>query len=87
MKPSYFKQTCKYNKIMTSKEKAEELVLKYLRIDNNTSEWFNKHIAKNCALIAVTEIINSNPHSNPFNTDVHSTMQYWIEVKNEITNL
>jgi hypothetical protein len=74
---------------MTSKEKAEELILKYLRIDNNTSEWFNTHIAKQCALIAVTEIINSNPHSNLFNfySDIHSTMQYWNEVKNELTNL
>ena len=42
-----------------TKEKAEELVLKYLRIDNNTKEWFNTHIAKQCALIAVDEIINS----------------------------
>ena len=72
---------------MNPKEKAEELILKYLRIDNNTKQWINIHIAKQCALIAVTEIINSNPHSNPFNTDVHSTMQYWIEVKNEINLL
>jgi hypothetical protein len=32
---------------MTPKEKAEELVLRYLRIDNKTKEWFNSHIAKN----------------------------------------
>jgi hypothetical protein len=44
---------------MTPKEKAEELILKYLRIDNNTSEWFNTHIAKQCALIAVDEIIST----------------------------
>ena len=72
---------------MTAKEKAEELILTYLRIDNNTKEWFNTHIAKQCALIAVTEIINSNPYSNPFYTDVYSTMNYWIEVKNEIEKL
>jgi hypothetical protein len=28
------------------KNKAEELVLKYLRVDNNTQEWFNTYIAK-----------------------------------------
>jgi hypothetical protein len=43
------------------KEKADELVLRYLRINNNTKEWFNLHIAKQCALIAVDEIINSSP--------------------------
>jgi hypothetical protein len=26
------------------KEKADELVLRYLRINNNTKEWFNLHI-------------------------------------------
>ena len=72
---------------MKPKEKAEELVLKYLRIDNNTKEWLNKHMAKQCALITVNEIINSNPHSNPFNTDVYSTMEFWIQVKKEIQKL
>ena len=71
---------------MTSKEKAEELVNKY-------SIWcWNEvvcdyEIAKQCALIAVNEIINSNPHSNPLNTDVYSTMGWWQEVKQEIEKL
>jgi hypothetical protein len=43
--------------------------------------------AKQCALIAVQMIINANPHSNPLNTIVHSTMQYWLDVKTEIQNL
>ena len=43
--------------------------------------------AKECALISVQEIINSNPHSNPFNTIPFSTMDYWIDVKNEIKKL
>jgi hypothetical protein len=37
--------------------------------------------------MAVQEIILSNPHSNPFNTDVYSTMSYWQDVKKEIENL
>jgi hypothetical protein len=69
------------------KEKAEELVLKFLRVENNTPEWFNTHIAKQCAIIAVQEIINANPHSNPLNTDVYSTMDYWQQVKQEIEKL
>ena len=66
---------------MTPKETAEELYYRFtiyapLHIDN-----------KECALIAVNYIINSNPHSNPFNTEVYSTFNYWIEVKKEIENL
>ena len=72
----------------TAKEKAEELVLKYLRLqENGSTNWFHKRLAKQCALIAVDYIITSNPHSNPFNTDVYSTMDYWIEVKKEIEKL
>jgi len=65
-----------------AKEKAEELVLKYLRIDNNTKEWFNTHIAKQCALIAVDEIIKS---INPFGMFLGK--DYWEEVKQEIINI
>ena len=77
---------------MNPKEKAVQLFNKYyvsiLEIDNDLSqEIIISILAKKHSLIAVTEIINSNPYSNPFNTDVHSTMQYWIEVKNEIEKL
>jgi hypothetical protein len=72
---------------MEAKLKAEELVLKFLRVENNTPKWFNTHIAKQCAIIAVQEIINANPHSNPLNTDVYSTMDYWQQVKTEINNI
>jgi hypothetical protein len=64
------------------KEKAEELVLRYLRIDNNTKEWFNLHIAKQCALIAVDEILNINSVDKDF-----SLSHYWLDVKQEINNL
>ncbi len=63
---------------MVAKEKAEELVLKYLRIDNNTKEWFNIHIAKQCALIAVDEILKSPTPKQE---------KYWGAVKQEIENL
>ena len=67
---------------MTAKEKAEELVLRYLRINNNTKEWFNLHIAKQCALIAVDEILNINLVEKDF-----SLSHYWLDVKDEIQNL
>ena len=79
---------------MNPKDKAEQLVNSFrIVLMNENTECGNEIlctlIAKQNALIAVTEIINSNPHSNLFNfySDIHSTMQYWIEVKNEIEKL
>ena len=65
---------------MTPKEKAKQLV-------DKMSFEVCKTDAKQCALIAVDEIINSNPHSNPLNTEVYSTMDWWQEVKQEIEKL
>lgn len=71
--------------ILTPKEKAEELVLRYLRINNNTKEWFNLYIAKQCALIAVDEIL----FVLEFNLDfkMEKSIKYWQDVKDEILNL
>lgn len=71
---------------MNAKDKALELINKMML---GSKDRLYLKLAKQCALIAVTEVINSNPYSNPFNfyTDIHSTMQYWIEVKNEIEKL
>ena len=71
---------------MEPKEKAEELVDKFIQYTPADSE-FEYPYAKQCALIAVNEIINSNPHSNPLNTEVYSTMEWWLEVKKEIIKL
>jgi len=73
---------------MTQQEKAKELIDEYKPMCGGY--WggnINKQFAKQSALIAVQEIILSNPHSNPFNTDVYSTMSYWQEVKQEIEKL
>ena len=76
---------------MTAKQKAKELFVKFIE---HTKEWSeldgyvdNEYNAKQCALIAVDEIINSNPHSNPLNTEIYSTMEFWMEVKREINQL
>ena len=66
---------------MTPKEKAEELVLKYLRIDKYTKEWFHRGIAKKCALVVVDEILNVGF------MDTNDLYDYWHEVKQEIENL
>ena len=76
---------------MTPKEKAKELTLKFMKIDLDSEQFYEFKIkffyAQRCALIAVDEIISSNPHSNPLNTNVESTMNYWQQVKQEIQAL
>jgi len=80
---------------MTPKEQAYELyhamgfsVYTMLNTHTGVNEPVHRNpYAKACAMTAVNYIIASNPHSNPFNTDVHSTMGYWMEVKKEIEEL
>lgn len=76
---------------MDAKQKAEELIthFKIILMNEDTDcgcEILCTSIAKKCALVTVTNIINANPHSNPFYADIHSTMDYWIDVKKEIEN-
>jgi len=70
---------------MTPQEKAISLV-KSMSISDDTYLNRNRY-AKKCALVAVQEIICSNPHSNPLNTDVTSTMKWWMDVQEEIEKL
>jgi hypothetical protein len=77
---------------MKPEEKAINLVDSYRIILMNEDTECGEEIlctviAKQCALIAVDEIIRSNPHSNPLNTNVESTMEYWQQVKQEINKL
>ena len=50
------------------------------------NELIEKFGTKEHAILCVDEIINANPHSNPFNTESYSTMQSWQIVKKEIIN-
>ena len=72
---------------MTPKEQAKELINKYFKGSDLLYHDLSWIQVKECALIAVQYIINANPHSNPFNTEVHSTMDWWMEVKQEIEKL
>jgi hypothetical protein len=77
---------------MTPKEKAKELVDKYqyaVRFDESETQYFaNMHSVKECALIAVDEIIKSKPtytsaiFQGSFLTSDNT--DYWEEVKQEI---
>lgn len=75
---------------MTAKHKAEELVNTMYYSGRYNGDYIAMEVwqhIKKCALIAVQNIILSNPHSNPFNTNIYSTMDYWLEVKTEIENI
>ena len=72
---------------MTAKETANQLVNKFIKHSRAEKDLKPIESAKQCALIAVDQIILANPHSNPFNTEVVSTMKYWVEVRKEIEKL
>lgn len=79
---------------MTPKEKAQDLINKFL--DSNY-EWLNEYfaislqieIAKECTLITLGEILESLAHGNlsdsPYTT--LKARQYFVEVKQEIEAL
>ena len=74
---------------MTPKDKAEELVSKYLEVSEcgiwNGTDIFiklNNQLAKQCALIAVDELIYSHSQDTTDNQ-----FYYWQEVKQEIEKI
>jgi len=71
---------------MTPKQKAEELFDKMLYNDGDKYHHCSHYVGKNCALIAVDEIIKEI--NNNYDT-LHSAdrKQYWKGIKKEIKNL
>ena len=43
----------------TPKLKAEELILKFMRLQEPNYNWFHSKLAKQCAIIAINEIIDA----------------------------
>ena len=78
---------------MTAKEKADSLLNQYCEIKNITFPLLKErvvlNIARQCALIAIDEIIKANPHSDYKETYpvTHSTIDYWNEVKTELKRM
>jgi hypothetical protein len=74
---------------MSPKEKAEELFEKYYnRIEHTLSEEYSPHekfVVKECALIAVDEILDSITKINQY--DFGTLNYYWNEVKQELEKL
>jgi|688.fasta_scaffold30618_4 hypothetical protein len=79
---------------MTPKEKAEELYLKMLNWQSDSNKFLETNIistsAKQCALIAVEQMILVLPFTNT-NTSLNEyaiyLQKYLLEVKQEIQNL
>lgn len=81
---------------MTPKEKANNLCMRFLiQTSTDIPYGVNKTIAKECALIAVDEILKSEPlepNNIPewlqpedwFSEANKSAGEYWVEVKKEI---
>jgi hypothetical protein len=74
---------------MTPKEKAEELVdnFKMKVLDRDGTSAMNYFEIKQCALIAVDEILNISKIVSIRRDKVYMELEYWIEVKQEIENL
>jgi hypothetical protein len=84
---------------MTPKEKSRELVDKYcfaIKTDVTDSGYFTNIIyAKECAIIAVNEIIDVCPYTSKYNCDTVEQLRandiqfvsYWTKVKQEINKL
>lgn len=86
---------------MTSEEKAKELVGKFLRIEDDTTfyweAYYDTHYtdnevlphAKKCALTCVDEIINTDILTPGKWHEIKETAQlgYWEDVKKEIEKL
>jgi hypothetical protein len=73
---------------MTPEQKANKLCIDFLIKPNTTDIRFgmDKQLAKQCALIAVDEIIASNPIA--FDKDDNCIASYWWkEVKQQIEKL
>lgn len=68
---------------MTPKDKAKELVDKY---DEMLTYLESKSKAKQCALIAVDEVLNDDWYIPSFD-EITERKKYWEQVKHEINNL
>ena len=74
---------------MTPKEKAEELVLKFKELPHEDTVMFYLafEISKQCALIAVEEILDLNLGLSNCDEENWAIDKFYLEVKQEIENL
>ena len=71
---------------MTPKEKAEQLLDKMSTNNGDEHHHCTYYVAKQCALIAVDEILKAVDNPDETYLMKHS-VEYWSQVKQEIENL
>jgi hypothetical protein len=73
---------------MTAKEQGIQLIndFEYAKKYSNSNNAMSRELAKECALIAVKKILESNPTLITCNTS-ELNYAYWIEVKNQLNQL
>jgi ATP phosphoribosyltransferase len=71
---------------MTPKEKADELVERMYAVHTNSESKMVLYFAKQCALVAVDELLEAIQYLEP-NIVLVSLLEYWLEVKEEIEKL
>jgi hypothetical protein len=69
---------------MTPKHKAEDLFYEMSTNSSDEDHHCSHYVAKQCALIAVDEIINSRPVITDSQVEYQ---KYWAEVRKEIEKL
>jgi hypothetical protein len=72
---------------MTTKHKAEELFDKMSTNNGDEYHHCTYYVAKQCALIAVDEILESNPNYPEFKENEGTAIRFWELVKQEIEKL
>ena len=77
---------------MTPQEKAKELFKKMYQVRSVSGSDISKYFAKQCAIIAVDEILNNNcgshtDEASAINEEIYCDEYYWQEVKQEIGKL
>jgi hypothetical protein len=70
---------------MTAKEKARDLVDKFVYHVESNTDWGQLNNAKECALIAVDEILKQCWDYRDI--DLQASYDYWQEVKTEINKI
>ena len=70
---------------MTPKEKAQELLNNFYQATDG--HWNQVPVSKQCAFIAVDEILKSQPYDIYTIKQCDNMNKYWREVKNEIEQL
>ncbi len=72
---------------MTPKEKSKEIFDKYWELNADFDGLVKYELAKQCALIAVDEILESNPNYPEFKENEGTAIRFWELVKEEIKKL